>query len=370
METVSTPRRRWFRREAEDRALTRSTVPSVFFGDTLAGPAVSTRSAMQIADVYACVRALVDAISTLPLIAYRRTEDGRERDDGPLAQLLAAPAPGVPQYALLGHLASCLILHGDAFLGLFRDDEGRVAQLGVLDPERVSIEVRGGLPLYVVVGADGRQQTVTQRDVLHLRSPLPASDGVRGLSPIRAAREAFGVASALTKQAAATAVNDARPTGVLKVPQGANGDETLDQLATAFHARHGGPENAGRIAVLRADVSFVPISMPLADQQFVAQRELSTREIARIFRVPPEHIGADSGSSMTYANVESRNLAFVQHALRPWLVAIEQSVSGHPDLCPQGSRLYVEFLLDALLRGDSSRARRSTRRRWTRTRAG
>jgi len=63
-------------------------------------------------------------------------------------------------------------------------------------------------------------------------------------------------------------------------------------------------------------------------------------------------IGADAGSSMTYANVEQQALAFVTYSLRPWLVLIEQAVAADPDLCPPG--VYVEFLLDALLRADSS----------------
>ena len=75
-------------------------------------------------------------------------------------------------------------------------------------------------------------------------------------------------------------------------------------------------------------------------------------EVARIFRVPPWMIGADPGESLTYSNVESQSLSFVTYSLRPWLVAIEQAISADADLCP-GS-LYVEFLLDALLRADSA----------------
>jgi phage portal protein BeeE len=79
---------------------------------------------------------------------------------------------------------------------------------------------------------------------------------------------------------------------------------------------------------------------------------MSTAEIARIFRVPLRMIGAPTGDSQTYANVESVQIEFVTHALRPWLVLIEQAITADPDLCAGG--LFVEFLLDALLRGDSS----------------
>ncbi len=54
---------------------------------------------------------------------------------------------------------------------------------------------------------------------------------------------------------------------------------------------------------------------------------------------------------MTYSNVEQQALAFVTYSLRPWLILIEQALSEDADLCP--GPLYVEFLLDALLRSDA-----------------
>ena len=78
---------------------------------------------------------------------------------------------------------------------------------------------------------------------------------------------------------------------------------------------------------------------------------MSTQEVCRVFRIPPWMVGASSGDSLTYSNTESQALAFVTFSLRPWLVTIEQAITADSDLC-RGS-LYVEFLLDALLRADS-----------------
>jgi HK97 family phage portal protein len=85
--------------------------------------------------------------------------------------------------------------------------------------------------------------------------------------------------------------------------------------------------------------------------QFVQQRELSTREITRIFGVPVWMINGSSGDSLTYSNAESQRLMFAIHSLRIWLVLIEQAISADTDLC--SANVYVEFLIDALLRADS-----------------
>jgi phage portal protein BeeE len=68
--------------------------------------------ALAIADVWAAVRALADAVSSLPLHVYRRRDDGaRERvTSGKLADLLERPGPGTSQAdlvsSLMAHLAN------------------------------------------------------------------------------------------------------------------------------------------------------------------------------------------------------------------------------------------------------------------------
>jgi len=318
---------------------------------TATGVAVTPHTALSIADALACVRVLAESAASLPLIVYRRSGEGRVRvQEGRLTDLLTRPAPATTQANLVGQLVAHLNLHGEGFLALYRDELGEVAQLGLLAPERMVVEILGGQPFYGYTDELGRQATLSDRDVIHVRGLTV--DGVRGLSPVSAAREALGLSAALAEQAARTVANDSRPSGILRLGHGA--EDRLQGLADAWRQRHGGPENAGRIAVVTGDVEWVGVSMSAADAQFLEQRQLSTQEVARVFRVPPWMVGAPSGDSMTYSNVESQALAFTTYSLRPWLTVIEQALSAHPDLCPPGSGLYVEFLLDALLRADSA----------------
>jgi HK97 family phage portal protein len=106
-----------------------------------------------------------------------------------------------------------------------------------------------------------------------------------------------------------------------------------------------------RIAVLAGDAKFTPVTFSPDDCQFLQQRELSAREIARLFRIPAKMIDAAAPhESKTYANVNQENLHFVEHSLRPWLARIETAFNGDSDLCPGGT--YISFDLDNLLRGD------------------
>lgn len=337
------------RGDAEERALTRETMPAAML-TAAPGPAVTAQNALGVADAYACVRVLADAAASLPLIVYRRTATGRERMGGRSAELLQRPSPATTQAGLIGQMVAHLNLYGNAYLGKFRDPDGRVEQLALLAPERVLPAVKAGRPLYTVTGPKGERSMHGPADVIHVRALT--TDGILGLSPVGQCRVALGLSQQLAEHAARFFENDARPAGVLKVNQFGGSDAQVEALRSGFDARHRGTANAHRIAVLTGEVDFLPLSMPLDDAQFLEQRRLSGTEVARCFRVPPWMIGADTGSSMTYANVEQQALAFVTYSLRPWLVLIEQALSADEDLF--AGPHYCEFLLDAILRADSA----------------
>lgn len=353
--------RRSRHRQTEDRTLTAQNVPPVMLAAAASG-SVTPSNALAVADAYACIRVLSDAAASVPLIAYRRTEQGRERlGGGRLVELLQRPAPATTQANLIGQIVAHLNLHGNAYIGKFRSGS-EITQLALLAPDRVTPEVRGGRPLYTLTGPEGQQTVHGPDDVVHVKAMT--TDGVAGLSPVRQAATILGLSSQLAEHAATFFENDARPTGILKLQRFGDVDAQVAALREGWegtrdpgdpdelrYGLHRGTANAHRIAVVAGDVDFEALSMPLDDAQFLQQRKLSAVEVARIFRVPPWMVGADSGESMTYSNTEQQALSFVTYSLRPWLVCIEQAITNDPDLC--AARVYVEFLLDALLRADS-----------------
>jgi HK97 family phage portal protein len=119
----------------------------------------------------------------------------------------------------------------------------------------------------------------------------------------------------MTESAAALTSNGFLPAGMLRVPESSR--ENLDRLAEGSASRHSGAANMHRIALVSGDVQWMGLSIPADDLRFVQQRELSTREIARIFGVPVWMIGGSSGDSMTYSNAETQALTFAVHSLRP-----------------------------------------------------
>jgi HK97 family phage portal protein len=325
---------------------------------TVAGVPVGERAALQIVDVLACVRCLSETASTLPLAAYRRLPDeGRQRlTSGSLHDLLERPAPAVSQSNLVGQIVSNLACNGNTFVGKFRNGEGQIEQIGVLPGGAVTVQIVGGEPLYryypTYPDTSGEQRVLTTSDVLHIRLPVTDELGILGLSPIRQAREALGLAKALGAEDGATVANNSTPLGVATVQPGPGADDLLENLKAGFEARHQGSANRGRMAFVTGEVSFSAFSISPQDAQFVQRRELSTQEIARLFRVPAHFIGARSGDNRTYANVESESRNFLTFSLAPYLTCIEQAISNDADLC--SGNTFVEFIRDAILAANTS----------------
>lgn len=335
-------------RQVEDRTLTRENVPAVMLSSPPSG-AATPRDALSIADAYAAVRVLADAAASLPLHVYRRTDDGRARLDNATAELLRRPAPAVTTSNFIGQVMAHLNLWGSAFAGKYRDADGRVSQLGLLAPDRVTVAIQGGQPVYVLTGLDGRQTRHGVDDIVHIRGM--SVDGLTGLSPVRQARVALGLSDSLAKHAAVLFENSAVPRGILRLNSFGEQGTAVDELKGAWEGRHQGGANAGRVAVIAGEVDFLPIEMEPGDAEFLESRRWSAVEVARCFRIPPHMIGAPTGDSLTYATVEQESLEFVTYSLRPWLVAIEQALSADRDLFTPNT--FAEFQLDGLLRADA-----------------
>jgi HK97 family phage portal protein len=343
----------WFRR-TEDRDLKPIELPT-YAGEApvITDPVLEATpyNALRISDAYACIRVLADTVSTLPVRAYRDTGQGRVQvgPDARISRLLGRPSPGSTSADLFSRVMVDLNTHGNCFLGKWRGADGEIVSLSALPADQVNVIMRGQTISYQIWLPNQDTVEFGLGDICHIKGM--SSDGLVGLSPVTCARLALTLSSNLQEASRQYFLNGSRPSGILSV-SGPQDDFTIQAVKERWDARQAGTTNLHRIAVLSGQATFTPVSFSADDSQFLGQRELSAREVARIFRVPSHLIDAEPshGSSRTYANVNQQNLSFLQHSLRPWLVRIERAFAADADLCPGGT--YIEFSTDGLLRGD------------------
>ncbi|HEY0200267.1 MAG TPA: phage portal protein, partial [Burkholderiaceae bacterium] len=248
------------------------------------------------------------------------------------------------------YMQACVLLRGNAFARIVRGWDGQVRELWPLPADVNVLRLDSGALAYEYSDRKGNLHRLLAHEVLHLRHRL-GDDGVLGISPIAAARGVVELALSESEHGVNTFRNGAKLLGVLKFP-GKLKPEQRTAIRDSWASQHAGGGNAGRTAVLEEGVDFQSVSMTLEDAEWIASRQFSVEEVARLFRVPPTVIGDLRHGN--YSNSVEMARQFVTMSLRRHLVAWEQSIAKQL-LTEAGRRIYfAEHQVEGLLRGDAT----------------
>ncbi|MGH8697558.1 MAG: phage portal protein [Burkholderiales bacterium] len=235
------------------------------YGDrrTSSGEPVNVERAAGLTAVWACVTLIAGTIATLPLILYRRLPDEtRERAvEHPLYDVLhTRPNPVQSVMAFWEAMVTALLLRGNAYAMLTRDDDGRVRALWYVHPDRVHVEVlRTGRLRYTVATTGGQTTTVDAGGMLHVTGPM-SDDGYTGRSVIATFRETLGLGLAAERYGAEFFANAATPRGVLKTA-GRLTDAGRARLTQSLEENHASPRKRHRTLVLEEGLEFQPLGL-------------------------------------------------------------------------------------------------------------
>lgn len=297
-------------------------------------------SALRLAPVYAAVRLIADQAASLPMHGYRQAGAAREL----LPQqpsLLSGPSQRVSAFTWKQQALVSLLLRGNAF-GLItsRSKSGFARNVEWLNPDAVNVDESAGAPRYFWGGV-----ALDSADVVHVTGlTLPGSCvGVAPMSAFRTVIEAGLQAQQFTRD---WFVNGG-PIGPGSHLQNTERTLSPDQ-ADAVKQRYRAAVQTGDVLVTGSDWSLQSLTVKADDAAFVESSRLTATQIASVYGVPPEMVGGQSGSSLTYSTVELNSLNFVTYSLRPWLVRLEEAVSA---LLPAPQ--FARFNVDALLRADT-----------------
>lgn len=318
---------------------------------SLTGGPVNPATAQGVSAVYACVSAISETIASLPLILYKRDGEGR------------SPAPDHPLYRVLHDQANenqtalefrewmqaAVLLRGNAFARIMRGNDGQVRELLPLSPDRVTVLRVADKIAYDYTDINGVVHRLLSGEVLHLRHRA-GDDAVLGVSPIAAAKGVVELAISERDHGNATFKNGARLSGILKFPQTLKAEQRT-ALKNSWDSQYAGGANSGKTAILESGVEYQTVSMTLEDAEWIAARQFSVEEVARLFRVPPTVIGDLRHGN--YSNSVEMARQFVTLTLKRHMVMWEQAIASKL-LTDAGRRTYfAEHAVEGLLRGDS-----------------
>lgn len=300
-------------------------------------PHVSQARALSLSYVFAANRVIAGTISTLPLKGYRDLGNTRQ-PMSTLPQLFEQLRSAGQLRPWLHRFFTSLALRGNAFgLVVSRDGFGFPTAIEWLDPASVTTDARPGRPGWWFEG-----RRVPDGDMVHVPwFTLPGQ--VLGLSPVAAFARTMGTGLNAEVYGSDWFQAGGFPPGTLK--------NTEKQIVDAEEAR---VIKARTVSAIRSrqplvygrDWQYDAISVPPGEAQFLETIKATATQVAHIYGIPPEEIGGETGSSMTYATVELNQIKLAG-SLRQWMVTFEEAMFG---LLPE--RQYVRFNADALVRTD------------------
>lgn len=300
-----------------------------------AGAPVSAEAALGVPALFAAVDIVAGQVAAMPLQTFRSGADGRRErvTDGPL---VAAPSKTFPADEWVYVAVASMMLFGDA-IGLVSrfGADGWPAEVEWVDPRRV--EITAGLA-YTVAG----ERVPTER-VLHVRHGVLLPGAVRGLpvttalrNPLRAGLEAITYELDWFR-------NGAHPSGVLSVDV----PELTGEQAETIVARFVEKTRLRKPVAMSKITSYLPIQSDPGGAGLDAARKRVATDIANACHIPPEMVGGDSGSSMTYGTLETNQMALDVRALMPIYTRLERALSRM-----MARPRYVRFNADATVRAD------------------
>ena len=307
-------------------------------GTTLAGVSVNETSAVGLTAVYRAVAIIAGAIAGLPLRSLRTNSAGERERVNTFLDNPAGPGADMTQFEWVELVMVHLLLHGNAFLQHLYNGAGAVVGLNPLTPAAVTVRPiqtdeelanYGGedgayRKFFEIRLADGSIRNLTCAELTHI--PAMNTDGLRGLSPIEAHRQALGTGIAGDRAAARIFGSGLLLGGLVSGDEGLSREDAEEALAQ-LKAKLAGSDHAGDVAFINAQLKFTPWTMAPADAQFIESRAYQIEEVARIFGVPPHLMMQTEKQTSWGTGVAEQNRGLARYTLMAWTSRLEARLS-------------------------------------------
>ena len=311
--------------------------------DSSAGVTVNTDTALGVPAIWSAVNFLSGTLAGLPLNVYQKTGGGREKHEGPISSILHGIVnDGMSSFEWRKYCFEQVFTGGRSITYIERNKSGQVVNLYPIDPTIVRVErLADGRKVYRT-----KAKTYEANQVIDIPFMLKAN-GVDVRGPIGTNKDAIGMAIAASRYGSKAFQSGGIPPVVLQGPfqSGAAAARASDDVAktTAKLAREGRPVMALPMGHEMKQIGFNPEQMQLLELQ-----RFSIEQIARIYSLPPVFL--QDLTHGTFSNTEQQDLHFVKHTIKRWVEQAESELNLK--LFGRYSKLYVEFNVDGLLRGD------------------
>lgn len=296
--------------------------------------------------VSACVNKICNTLGVLPLQLYAHTKTGKRLAvNNPLFKVLEHPSYEETPSLFYNTLIRHMLLRGNAFVYLGRNQSGDIVNFSIVDPYKVRV-VRDS-DYNKLFNIDGT--VYTEREILHIPYIGAGYNGTIGVSPVEAHRELIELDNNLLRYIDVYFNNSIGTRYSLEFPeQGGTKTAELDKLyaaiTPAINKYVTGAANAGKLMIPPPGSKLSKLEQTSNVQaQLDSLLNMVERQIAEAFNVPYEVISGEN----KYNSLETKQNDFLSSCIHPLGLHICQSFEK---LIPVGDKtLFIAYEYKNLL---------------------
>lgn len=313
---------------------------------------VTETTALQVSEVWSCVRLLAETFACLPVSIFDRKQPGVDARGAESLRYVLTISPNARMTCVEFYetMQVNLTLHGNAYALIQKNGAGNIVALWPIGAETIRpFTLEDGTVVYQ--HRHGSDVTVyPDADILHIKL---FGNGTIGLSPLGYARNSIGLATASDGLQSDFYINGGKPTGIIYTQGNLNRaqrKEVADNFAEVVSER----EYEKRLVILPGGDKYESTQLSPADLELLEARRFTTSQILRFMgNIPGPLVGHYGDSTVWGSGIEQIFLAWYRTGLNPYASRWEQAIEKKLMKPKDRVRWKVEFNFDALLRGDS-----------------
>lgn len=309
---------------------------------------------MLLSTVYRCVDLISDSVAMLPFETYKIDNEGfkvQYKSHPAYNVLNFEPNSDMTRFTFFKTMIASMLLTGNAYAYIERDDKLRVVELIYIPTSHVGIEWiidSQGISRKRYRVSDFRD-LVEPKDMIHLLNF--SYDGIIGISTLAHAKNTLMLSNDSENHAMGFFRGGANSAGILTIEGTRLTNEQKQQNYDAWEARtNSATGRPNGIVILEGTMHYQPITISPKDSQLLESRQFNVIDICRFFSVSP--VKAFDLSKSSYSTIEATQLAFLTDTLSPLLAKIELEINRKVFLPNEQSTCKAEFNTTLLLRAD------------------
>ncbi len=297
--------------------------------------------------IFSAVSRISNALSAMLVRLYRDAHIVA----GELNRLVGfAPNPNMTACQFFKTLEACRDTAGNCYAMKAYDQDGQLARLDILDPQRVTpiLEEDSAELWYRIAPETGPEFYVHNYYILHI--PFISTNGYSGVNPVAVLHDTLRYSDEIQSFSSKQLEQGVNAAVVLEAPANL-GEQQKKEMVDAFMKTY--RETSGNILLLESGVTAKSLNMSPVDSKIFEVEKITRSKVAMVYNIPPHLLGDYSGTS--FGSQEQQMLEFLMLTMLPIVTAYEQELDRKLLTKEQWEDgFHFKFDMDAILRADAS----------------